>query len=250
MGLPIIRQWETDIGPVYDADMPIGDRVRERREALGMNQVELAQAVKNRGGSLSQGQISSLEAGAVSRPRSLPELAAALRTTVEWLLSEEDPAPPTLKDRDNNAAVHSTNGRAIVTSAQPLGIWRSAPSTERTGETLIYKDKAGLATRPVELEFSKEAFAIKVVDDEAHPRYERRDTLLIDPGTTPAEGDDCFFARERTVEPPMSGIARRLVRITPEHWIVRRYQKDAREQKLDRLEWQSALHIFGRYNRR
>jgi phage repressor protein C with HTH and peptisase S24 domain len=214
-----------------------------------MNQVELAKAVKNRGGSLSQGQISSLEAGTVGRPRSLPELAAALRTTVEWLLSDDDSAAPPQQDRHNNATVHSQNGRSIITAAEPLIVWRSVPSTGRAGETLIYKEKAGVATRPVEMEFSKDAFAIKVVDDEAHPRYERRDTLLLDPGTTPAEGDDCFFVRNRT-ETPMSGMARRLVRITPEHWVVRRFEPGSRDQKLDRSEWQSAFHIFGSYNRR
>ncbi|MCC2649917.1 MAG: hypothetical protein K0R61_29 [Microvirga sp.] len=214
-----------------------------------MNQVELAKAVKNRGGSLSQGQISSLEAGTVGRPRSLPELAAALRTTVEWLLNEDNSASPPEKENGNNATVHNTNGRAIVTSSEPLIVWRTVPSTGRAGETLIYKEQAGIATRPVELAFSKQAFAIKVVDDEAHPRYERRDTLLLDPGTTPAEGDDCFFVRDQTAS-PMAGMARRLVRITPEHWIVRRFVTDAREQKLDRTEWRSAFHIFGSYNRR
>lgn len=114
---------------------------------------------------------------------------------------------------------------------------------------LIYKDQAGVATRPVELAFSNDAFAVKVVDDDAYPRYERRSTLLVDPSNTPAEGDDCLFVRNAS-DNPMTTLTRRLVRITAEHWVVRRFETGSREQKLDRTEWPSAWHIFGSYNRR
>jgi len=229
--------------------MSIGDRVRERREALGMNQAELARAVKARGGSLSQVQISSLEAGAVNRPRSLPELALALRTTVQWLLDSENSAHPMQEERNDAVIIPMSKTAHIATAAEPLIVWRSVPSTGRSGETLIYKDQTGQTSRPIELAYSREAFAVLVVDDESFPRYERRDTLLVDPSTTPAEGDDCLFVRNPS-DNPVAGIARRLIKITPENWIVRRFARDARDQKLDRSEWRAAWHIFGSYNRR
>ncbi len=114
---------------------------------------------------------------------------------------------------------------------------------------LIYKDQAGVVTRPVELAFSKDAFSVKVVDDDSNPRYERRSTLLVDPSSAPADGDDCLFVRDAS-DNPMTTLTRKLVKITAEHWVVRRFEKGSREQKLPRSDWGSAWPIFGSYNRR
>lgn len=249
MAYPIIGQRETDIGFWYDLRMGIGDRVKERREALGLTQPQLAKAIKDRGASLSQGQISSLEAGSVERPRALPELASALRTSVDWLLTGQEPARPLQTPPHNPDIIPNPSVSRIVTASEPLIVWRSAPNQGRSGEMLIYKEQAGVATRPVELADSKEAFAVKVVDRDAAPRYEPRATLLIDPWAPPAEGDDCLFVQNAD-DNPMTAAARRLVRVTAEHWVVRRFHHGAKEQKLDRAQWQSAWYIFGSYNRR
>jgi SOS-response transcriptional repressor LexA len=63
-----------------------GDRVAQRRGKLGLSQQALADAVGMR-----QQGIVSIEAGDVSRPRLLRELAAALHTSEEWLLWREGP---------------------------------------------------------------------------------------------------------------------------------------------------------------
>lgn len=214
-----------------------------------MTQPQLAKAIKDRGGSLSQAQISGLEAGTVARPRSLHELASALRTSVDYLLTGQDSTPPQPNSGHKSDISTATSLTPIVTASDPLVIWRSVPSSGRIGEMLIYKDQAGVATRPVELAYSKDAFATRVVDDEAEPRYERRATLLVDPSAPPAEGDDCLFVRNAS-DNPMTSATRRLIRITPEHWVVRKFQPGAREQKLDRSEWTTAWVIFGSYNRR
>ncbi len=230
--------------------MPIGERVKERREALGMSQPQLAKAVKDRGGSISQAQISGLEGGTVTRPRALPELALALRTTVNYLLTGQEAAAAGPELRNEDVISTALEVTPIGVSPEPLIIWRSVPSSGRSGEMLIYKEKSGLATRPVEMADSKDAFATRVVDDEAEPRYERRATLLVDPSTIPAEGDDCLFVRNTSDNPVTSMAPRRLVKITPEHWIVRKFQPGSREHKLDRNEWPGAWVIFGSYNRR
>lgn len=228
--------------------MGIGDRVKERREALGMTQPQLAKAIKDRGGALSQGQISSLEGGTVERPRALPELASALRTSVEWLLTGQEIASKVVQPDHKAEVIPSSTVSRIVTASEPLIVWRSAPSSGRSGEMLIYKEQAGLATRPVELADSKEAFAVKTTDDDGAPRYEGRSTLLVDPWAPPAQGDDCLFIRNPS-DNPMTAITRRLVRVTADHWVVRRFHQGAKEQKLDRAEWPAAWHIFGSYNR-
>lgn len=61
-----------------------GKRVAAKRKARGLSQPALAEAV-----GMSQQGINNLEQGVVQRPRGLIELAAALRTTPEWLLYGE-----------------------------------------------------------------------------------------------------------------------------------------------------------------
>lgn len=65
------------------ADNQLGVRVRQLREERGWSQSELAQRLPN----VRQQSIDQLEQGKVRRPRFLHELAQALGTTVNWLMS-------------------------------------------------------------------------------------------------------------------------------------------------------------------
>jgi phage repressor protein C with HTH and peptisase S24 domain len=64
----------------------IGGRILLRRQELGISQVELANAVE-----MKQQGIQSIESGVVKRPGKLRELAAALRTSQEYLLDGKGP---------------------------------------------------------------------------------------------------------------------------------------------------------------
>ncbi|WP_454000795.1 XRE family transcriptional regulator [Afipia felis] len=85
---------------------PIGARVALRRGEIGISQPKLAEAI-----GMKQQGILSIEQGAVERPRKLRELARALRTSQEWLLTgrgdkvvdaDDDRASP--RDFDDYAA--------------------------------------------------------------------------------------------------------------------------------------------------
>lgn len=64
----------------------LGHRVAKRRAKLGITQDALAEAVGMR-----QPSIVAIESGKVDRPKRLLEIAAALRTTQEWLLDGKGP---------------------------------------------------------------------------------------------------------------------------------------------------------------
>lgn len=73
--------------------MPIGARIRQRREALGLTQRELADRTQMR-----QNIISRLEHGDTPNPGAdvIRRLARALGVTADWLIGmydEDDPAP-------------------------------------------------------------------------------------------------------------------------------------------------------------
>ena len=62
--------------------MTLGNKVRSRREELGMTQIELAESAR-----LSQGHISKVESGAfIPKESTLIVLAVALRLSPEELL--------------------------------------------------------------------------------------------------------------------------------------------------------------------
>lgn len=61
---------------------PIGPRIAALRAEMGISQTELADAVE-----MKQQGIAAIEAGGVKRPGKLREIAAALRTSQDWLLT-------------------------------------------------------------------------------------------------------------------------------------------------------------------
>lgn len=65
---------------------PIGARIAERRVELGISQASLAETVD-----MKQQSIASIEAGDVKRPGKLREIATALLTTEDWLLTQKGP---------------------------------------------------------------------------------------------------------------------------------------------------------------
>lgn len=66
--------------------MSLAERVKARRQELGMSQTELAVIASQLGDRpVSQQSIAELEANIVHSPRALPEIAAALKTTVDEL---------------------------------------------------------------------------------------------------------------------------------------------------------------------
>lgn len=68
----------------------LGARVKQLREERGWSQNELAAQLPG----VKQQSVDQLENGKVARPRFLPELAAALSTSVQWLLTGDGPANP------------------------------------------------------------------------------------------------------------------------------------------------------------
>jgi len=71
--------------------MPLGERIRQRREQLGLSQRQLAEMTKMR-----QNMISRLEHGDTPNPGAdvLRRLARALTCSIDWLvgLYDDDPA--------------------------------------------------------------------------------------------------------------------------------------------------------------
>lgn len=73
-------------GMVDTSPQGVGNRIRRRREKLGLSQPKLAKILK-----VPQQTIGGWETGKANRPTRLLEAAKVLCTTQEWLLREEGP---------------------------------------------------------------------------------------------------------------------------------------------------------------
>jgi phage repressor protein C with HTH and peptisase S24 domain len=231
--------------------MGLWERIRERMDALGIKtQGELSAAVKAQGGSLPQPQISAIKNGLVHKPRDVVALARALRTSVEWLLDDENPSRKMQLQRAPHAPVNETQSspRRLVAAENPLIEWRSADGAERAGEFVVYRgQRAASHKRPQELEDWQDAFAVQMRYSDMSPAYDVGDVLLIQPGAPIKAGKDYLFVRNED-QSLFGAMPRRLVRETHDFWIVKCFGDQPAETRLTRSQWKP-WSIFGKYNR-
>ena len=140
----------------------IGDRVKERRRALGLSQPQLAKKV----GGITYQAIQQLEGGGGSRH--LVGIARALGVTAEWLQDGHGPAP--------SKAAPMRPG-----SADKLKVLGMA-ECGADGWSLWNGDVIDLIDRPAGLVGVPNAYAVYVVGGSMEPRYHPGEVVHIHPG--------------------------------------------------------------------
>jgi len=144
------------------ATKTIGDRVKERRTALGLSQPQLAKRV----GGISYQAIQQLERGGTSRH--LVSIARALGVTAEWLQDGHGPAP---------AKPLAARGREPE-RLKVLGMAECGPD----GWSLWNGDVIDMIERPASLNGVASAYAVYVVGASMEPRYHPGEVVHIHPG--------------------------------------------------------------------
>ena len=140
----------------------LGDRVRERRRAMGLSQPQLAKKV----GGITYQAIQQLEAGGGSRH--LVAIARALGVTAEWLQDGAGPAP------SKPAAARS----CAMEKLKVLGMAECGAD----GWSLWNGDVIDLIDRPAGLAGVPNAYAVYVVGASMEPRYHPGEVVHIHPG--------------------------------------------------------------------
>lgn len=231
--------------------MSFGDRVRERRKALKLTQQGLSKAINARGGELSQQQIAAIEKGIVERPRSLPELASALKTTTDYLLHEKGPieaasdpvvvAPPPAIE----LAANDTGREPMVypetqvsfpsqTRGRPdIPLWASAAAGDE-GAMVLVPDPIDYLRRSERMLSVRNPFAFNVLGDSMDPAIEHGDQVIINPSITARPGLNCVFISEGA--DGMHALVKRLLRARPEHWEVRQFNPK-KDFTISRRKW-------------
>lgn len=145
----------------------LGDRIRARRDAVGLTQEKLAAKC-----GVSRAAVAQWEAG-VTRPSldNLVKAAEALNVWLSWLTVGDQslPGAPDL------TAASAARGVPVLDYRQ-AGQWDvEVPTTAET-----------IATDP---DISRRAFALVIRDNSMAPDFSEGDKIILDPDVTPQPGD-------------------------------------------------------------
>lgn len=240
--------------------MTLGDTIRRLRKGMpdghggkdgrGWTQDQLVKAVRDRGGDLSQGQLSAIEAGTVDAPRSLDHIAEALGTDARSLrkgliLAPEDRSPPA--ETNNSQLVGSEASFLQHTRNLQRGrkrtipVWASAEGGQ--GAWVVADHPMSWIETPANLLDVAGAFAVRMIGNSMADRYCHDDVLYINPSRMVAPGDYCLFLKE-TGDREFYAAVKRLARRTQKSWVVEQLNP-AKQFELPRSEWHKAFKIVG-----
>lgn len=160
----------------------VGERVRDRRKALGMSQPELAKKA-----SVSYQAIQQIEAGGGTKH--VVSIAKALGVNAQWL---EDETGPMLLDAPKRSpeAQEGTADRLRI-----LGMGECGDD----GWSLWNGETVGTAARPPNLMGAVKAFAVYVIGDSMYPRYIPGELVYVHPGR-PVVGGSFVLVQKRPTE--------------------------------------------------
>lgn len=213
----------------------LGERVREAREALGMDQKELGDAT-----GYTQTSISDIEVGATVSPRNWRRLADVLKIDREEfrqlmiesgrMAGKTTRLPAGVRSGTSSAIRGITSLASGITAAiAPVAMARDVPVFGRArggddGRYIFNGEVIGWEVRPPQLEGVREAYATYIDGESMFPRYKPGETVWLNPHKPAARGDDVVVQmRPADEHEPPFGFIKEYVRKTPTKLVVAQY---------------------------
>lgn len=146
----------------------LGQRIKSRREELGLTQEQVATIV-----GIKQQSYQAIESGEVKKPRHLYEISVALKCDMAWLLGGK-------KNHNIEKVILKNNHQVPIISYVQAGIWT---------ETSNLADSTGFDYLQTDLDISENSFALKIKGRSMEPDFIEGDMIIIDPKITPLPGE-------------------------------------------------------------
>lgn len=195
--------------PTAPAADSLAARLASAMRARNLTQRGLADLVtKTSGDPLSQVAIQKIASGATRHPKRLPDVAAALGVTVEWLVHGGNIEPPAVLASGGEVVVTDGNGSG---RAGGNGAARDATDnaehtaktikpgvvpvvgTAQLGENGFFDDEpAGTAGFLRIHSDDASAYALRVVGDSMAPRIKHGEFVLVEPGRPLVPFEECL----------------------------------------------------------
>lgn len=237
-----------------------GERLAERRDALGMTQDALGRAV-----GYTQQTIQGLEIGKTKRPGRIVDLAIALQTSVEWLLYGEGaddgggtphsavPSPtsagPLIGGPVSRDRTMLLPGRHLM-GDKDLPVHACAQGGK--GALVVSSEPVDWVGRPEPLARVKDGYGIIVSENSMSPEFESGDIALVHPHKPPIVGRTCVFYAERD-DGTVEACIKRLRKEAADAWHVTQFNPpdgEKRDYLLKKAEWQKCHVTVGSYKGR
>lgn len=146
-----------------------GQRIRARREELGLTQEQIASQI-----GIKQQSYQAIESGNVKKPRYLYEISLALKCDMAWLLSGKE------KEVKNVKVINFEAYKVPLISYVQAGVWT---------ESCELRDSTGFEYIMTSLELSDKAFALQIKGDSMEPEFKEGDLVIVDPSIKPTPGE-------------------------------------------------------------
>lgn len=147
----------------------LGQRIRARREELGLTQEQIASQI-----GIKQQSYQAIESGSVKKPRYLYEISLALKCDMAWLLSGKE------KEVKNVKVINFEAYKVPLISYVQAGVWT---------ESCELRDSTGFEYIMTSLELSDKAFALQIKGDSMEPEFKEGDLVIVDPSIKPTPGE-------------------------------------------------------------
>lgn len=175
------------------ADKRRGQRLRERRKAMGLDITELAKAI-----GVSQPAVSQWEIGITAPNRKkVAKLAQILRVPVSWLLTDED-APQ--QNAGASAAPASAPAPAAI-AALPIDVPVLGVAVGGSdGDFRLNGQVVDYVRRPPGIASLRNVYALWLVGDSMSPWNKDGDLIYVSPARPPVVGDHVVIQLQDTAD--------------------------------------------------
>jgi phage repressor protein C with HTH and peptisase S24 domain len=169
------------------ADKRRGQRLRERRKAIGMDITELAKAI-----GVSQPAVSQWEIGITAPNRKkVAKLAQILRVPVAWLLTEEDTQQHTAAPQGATPAI-----AALPIDVPVLGVAVGGSD----GDFRLNGQVVDYVRRPPGIASLRNVYGLWLVGDSMSPWNKNGDLIYVSPARPPVIGDHIVIQLQDTAD--------------------------------------------------
>jgi phage repressor protein C with HTH and peptisase S24 domain len=154
-----------------------GQRLRERRKAIGMDVTELANAL-----GVSQPAVSQWEIGATAPNRKkVAKLAQVLRVPASWIMNDEEAPSPNLAD--NPQVLPAVAALATDVPVYGVAVGGSDGDFRLNGQVVDY------VRRPPGIASLRNVYALWIVGESMSPWNKDGDLIYVSPARPPIVGD-------------------------------------------------------------
>lgn len=211
-----------------DSFEKIGDLIRERREARGWSQDELARRTGT-----SQQNIGRIESGKVQHSRYIEPILKALGSEINRAVQQTAEAGDIIP-------------QSLLVGDKGMPLYAQAEGGD--GAIIINFDPVDYLKWPAPLMNIREGFGVLVTEESMFPAFEPGDIALVNPRLPPRRGKNCVLLGPET-STKVKALIKRYQSQADGAWRVSQWNQPE-DFTLSMVDWPRCYSVVGKYDAR